>query len=82
MGGICVLLDKGLNLFAPVELDLTLDDGKSPMCVKGTVVWVVQRRDFKKGPAFDTGVEFTDLSPQNKARLEAVLDKAAPGKKT
>ena len=82
MGGICVLLDKGLDIFSPVELDLTLDDGKGPMHVKGTIVWVVRRRDFRKGPSFDTGVEFADLSAEDKARIEAVLDKANPGKKT
>ena len=83
MGGICVLLDKGLDIFSPVELDLTLDAGKGPLHVKGTIVWVVRRREFRKGPSFDTGVEFADLSPEDKARIEAVLDKAAnPGKKT
>ncbi len=78
MGGVCVLLEKGLDIFSPVELDLTLDDGKSPLHVKGTVVWVVRRRELRKGPSFDTGVEFADLSTEDKARIEAVIDKANP----
>ena len=78
MGGVCVLLDKGLDIFSPVELDLTLDDSKGPLHVKGTIVWVVRRRELRKGPSFDTGVEFSDLSTEDKARIEAVIDKANP----
>ena len=82
LGGVCVLLDKGLDIFSPVALYLTLEDGKPPLAVQGTIVWVVRRREFRKGPYFDTGVEFADLSPEDKARLEAVLDKANAGKKS
>jgi len=82
MGGICVLLNKGLDIFSPVELDLTLDDGKGPLQMKGTIVWVVQRKEFRKGSTFDTGVEFAELSPEDKARIEAILDKANSGKKS
>lgn len=81
LGGVCVLLAKGLDIFSSVELDLTLDDGKGPLHVKGTVVWVVQRKEFRKGPPFDTGVEFADLSAEDKARIEAVIDKVHPVKK-
>ena len=82
MGGICVLLDKGLDIFSPVELELTLDDGKGPLQIKGTIVWVVHRKEFRKEATFDTGVEFAELSPEDKARVEAVLDKANSGKKS
>ena len=82
LGGICVLLEKGLDIFSPVELELTLDDGKGPLRAKGTVVWVVRRKELRKGASFDTGVEFSELSAEDKARLEAVLDKASPDKKS
>ena len=78
MGGICVFLDKGMDIFAPVELNLNLGDGKSPLQAKGTIVWVVRRRDLKQGPSFDTGIEFSDLSSEDKARLEALIDKSEP----
>jgi len=81
LGGVCVLLDRGLDIFSTVELDLTLDDGKGPLHVKGTIVWVVQRKEFRKTPNFDTGVEFSDLSAEDRARVEAVIDKADPVKK-
>ena len=82
LGGVCILLDKAPGIFSAVELDLTLDDGKGPLRVKGTVVWVVQRKEFRKGPDFDTGVEFADLSSEDRARIEAVIDKASSVKKT
>lgn len=77
LGGVCILLEKGLDIFSPVELELALSDGKSPLTVKGTIVWVVRRRELKKGPCFDTGVEFSELSPEDKARVEAEISKAS-----
>ena len=76
LGGMCVLLDRSFDIFSPVEVELSLDDGKPALCTQGTVVWVVRRRDVRKGPSFDTGVEFGELSAEGKARLEAVIDKA------
>ena len=73
IGGVCVLLDQGIDIFSPVELDLTMEDGKPPIRSQGTVVWVVRQRELKKKQAFDTGIEFTNLSPEDKARLEAML---------
>lgn len=78
MGGVCVLLEKGFDIFSPVDLELTLEDGKPPIRVQGTIVWVVRRREVKKGPQFDTGVEFAQLGPEDKARLEALIDKIGP----
>lgn len=76
LGGVCVLLERGLDIFAPVDLEISLEDGKSPVRVEGTIVWVVRCGNVKRKPAFDTGVEFTDMTPENKTRIEAVLDKA------
>ncbi len=75
LGGICVLLEKSFDIFSSVDLEISLDDGNPPLHTQGTVVWVVRRRDVKKGPSFDTGVEFADLSAEDRARLEAVIDK-------
>ena len=63
-----------------MELELNLGAGNPPIRVQGTIVWVVRRRELKKGPCFDTGVEFAGLSPEDKTRLEAVLDKIAQKK--
>lgn len=74
VGGICVLLDKGIDIFSPVELELAVEDGRPPVRSQGTVVWVVRQRELKKKQSFDTGIEFANLSPEDKARLEALLD--------
>lgn len=76
LGGICVLLDKGLDIFSPVEISITMEDGKPPLRIRGTVVWVVRRRGLT-GSKFDTGIEFVELTAPDKARLEAVIDKMA-----
>ncbi|MCM8811844.1 MAG: PilZ domain-containing protein [Candidatus Omnitrophica bacterium] len=78
LGGVCVLMDRGLDIFSPVELELTVEDGKPPIRSQGTIVWVVLRRDIKRKQSFDTGIEFSGLSPDDKSRLEALLDKIAP----
>lgn len=76
LGGIAALLDRSFDIFSSVDLEISLDDGKPPIRVQGTVVWVVRRRDVKKGPCFDTGIEFSDLPAEERARIEAVIDKA------
>lgn len=78
VGGICVLLEQGLDIFSVVQLEIGLEDGNPPMRMGGTIVWVVRRRELRKGPSFDTGVEFTDLSPEDRTRIQAIIDKAAP----
>ena len=76
LGGVCILLEQGLDVFSPVELELDLDDGRPPLKLQGTIVWAIRRRELKKGSTFDTGVEFAQMTPEDKARLEAVMDKA------
>ena len=73
VGGVCVLLDKGIDIFSPVDLELAMEDGKPPIRSQGTVVWVVRQRELKKKQSFDTGIEFANLSPEDRARLEALL---------
>jgi len=75
LGGVCVLLERGLDIFSPVDLELNLEDGKAPVKTQGTIVWVVRRRELKKGACFDTGVEFAELSPEDKSRLDSVIDR-------
>lgn len=76
LGGVCLLLEKGLGIFSPVELELDLKDSGPPLRLEGTVVWVVRRRELRKGTTYDTGVEFSELSPRDKSRIEAVVDRA------
>lgn len=75
LGGICVLMENGLDIFSPVELEISLEDGQPPLRAAGTVVWVVRRRELRKGPNFDTGVEFNDLSAEQRNRIQSIIDK-------
>ena len=74
LGGICVLLAQALDVFSPVDLEINFEDGSPPLRISGTIVWVVKRRDLRKGSSFDTGIEFAELKPQTRARIEAVID--------
>lgn len=80
LGGICIMLEKGLDIFSPVDLQLSLEDSKEAMQVHGTIVWVVRRREMRRKPSYDTGVEFAELSPESKARIEAILDRVKESK--
>ncbi len=76
LGGVCALLERGLDIFSPVGVELYLEEGKVPIRAQGTVVWVVRRRG--RGPSFDTGIEFAQMQPEDKARLEAAIEKLSP----
>jgi hypothetical protein len=60
-GGICVILEKGLGLFTPVEVDIDLGNGKQWVTANGTIVWVVRRTNLPEKKQFDTGIEFVNL---------------------
>ena len=76
-GGLCVLLDRGLDIFSPVDVELSLDDGQSPVACRGMIAWVVRRRELNRPTMFDTGIEFVDLSSDDQARLTKELAVAA-----
>lgn len=75
VGGIGVLLDKDLGLFSSVNIELTLDD-KNIIKTPAKVVWIVKKTSEGKGShIFDTGVEFIDLKPDDKKKVEKAVKK-------
>lgn len=76
VGGLCILLDRGLDIFSPVDVELSLDDGQPPVACHGMIAWVVRRRELNRAPMFDTGIEFVGLSADDQARLTTELSKA------
>ncbi len=48
IGGVCVLIDQGLDIFAPVDVELNLEDGQPPIACRGMVAWVVRRRELNR----------------------------------
>lgn len=75
-GGICVVLEKDLQLFEPVSLEVFLDEKNSPISCGGTVVWVVKRHPMTQTGAFkyDTGIEFADITPEDKKRVSDLVE--------
>jgi len=64
-GGLCIRLDRMLEVRSLVQLQLTPDRTSRPMQCRGRVRWVMQRLDLRDMPPrlFDTGIEFVNPSP-------------------
>ena len=73
VGGICVILPKGLSLFTDVELEIRLPDGKEAIHTEGRTVWIV--KDSSRNDRFDTGVEFTKISKEARGRIETIINR-------
>lgn len=76
LGGICVILEKELFKYTPVDLELFLPDDFPTVKGKGTVIWSIKRAKYlkKKPSEYDTGIEFVDLSDEDKARIEHIVN--------
>ena len=75
-GGICVMIKEDLGLFQGVDLELFIDDNKTPVKCGGTVVWVVKKSEPKQKGAYlyDTGVEFIDIRPEDRDKITSAVD--------
>ena len=76
LGGICVILERGLLKNTPVEVELFLPDSPTPVTCAGKIVWSVRRNEYskKKPSQFDTGIEFATLVDEDKARLRRIIE--------
>lgn len=76
LGGICVVLDKELQKFSKVDLELFLDNGKGVIQCSGKVVWVVKHTQPKNRlTKFDTGIEFIEIADEQKNRIGTIVEK-------
>ena len=75
-GGICVIIKEDLGLFQGVDIELYLDDNKTPVKSGGTVVWVVKKSQPKQKSSYlyDIGVEFIDIRPEDRERVAVVVE--------
>ncbi|MCF7894472.1 MAG: PilZ domain-containing protein [Candidatus Omnitrophica bacterium] len=67
-GGVRVLIDENLPVSTTVGLELYLSQ-KLIKC-RGKVVWIVERKDQKKGPKFDIGLEFHQISSEDRETID------------
>ncbi len=77
VGGVCAILKKGLPMFALVEVELDLLDFEDHVKCQGKVVWSVRRKSSEENkPMFyDIGIEFMDISDQDRARVETTVER-------
>ena len=75
-GGICVLIKEDLGLFQGVDLELFIDEGKTPIKSGGTVVWVVKKSEPRQKGSYlyDTGIEFIDIRPEDREKLTDIVE--------
>jgi Tfp pilus assembly protein PilZ len=73
IGGICVMLPKDLGIFAPVEIQLDLQDAQPLIKCDGAIVWIVGKQDGG-GRLFDTGIEFTNIKRKDADRVNDVVE--------
>lgn len=78
-GGVCLVLHPGILAGDLLDLDITLPR-KSPLMVKGRVVWVnPHARDSNwPGTYYEGGIVFLDLSEANQVMLNQYLISVPP----
>lgn len=74
MGGICIIIPRDLGIFSPVEIQLDLQDGQPVVICDGTIMWIVGKKS-EESPAYDTGIEFTNLKRKDADRISFIVDK-------
>jgi c-di-GMP-binding flagellar brake protein YcgR len=71
-GGIGLLFAEDLPRGKVMELEMNLP--VSPVVAHGEVTWT-KEVETEEGKFFQTGIEFTDIKPEDKAKLKDFLDK-------
>lgn len=76
-GGLACMVQRKMDQFSPISFMLHLPDQSSPVSGYGTVAWAIERREFNRpaSPTYDTGIEFTSISPQDKSRIQKIVDR-------
>ena len=77
IGGVCVILKKGIKLFTTVELELDLLDTNTHIKGNGRVVWSVQRKNVeeRKPSFYDTGIEFAEIGVKDQQRIDSIVQR-------
>ena len=71
MGGICLIVYEKLNVGDVLALNVILPDDAKPIPTRGRVAWIKEFTigDPAKGKRYDVGVEFLDISVEDKSRI-------------
>ncbi len=78
-GGVCVIQDQPLERFTPCSIRLDLEKGQGQVECHGKVAWSIERREvMKTRNRFDTGIEFTNITPEDLAKIRAFIQQHLP----
>ncbi|RKY35831.1 MAG: hypothetical protein DRP69_00300 [Candidatus Duberdicusella sinuisediminis] len=74
-GGLRVILDEKLAINTPLRIELEL--GWKDIKCKGRVVWATDIKSLRteKTNLFDTGIEFTQIEPQDRKTLRELIER-------
>jgi len=74
-GGLRVILEKKLAINTPLSIELGL--GLKDIKCKGRVIWVTDIKSLQMGEVtlFDTGIEFTQIEPQDRKILRELIER-------
>lgn len=72
LGGARIFADESVERGTRLELELILADGGVIVC-KAEVAWV-EAMPPESPARFDVGLQFTDVSPEDRLKLAKVLD--------
>lgn len=77
IGGVCLITKNNIPQYTSVELEIDLLDADGHIRCKGTVVWNVRRKgtEEKKPLFYDIGIEFADITPEDKERIDQIVAK-------
>lgn len=72
VGGVGIIAKHEIPILTKVEIEIDLLDGQEHVIASGKVAWAYQRKDTAetKPSFYDIGLEFDNLDPADKARLE------------
>jgi len=75
--GVCVTLKEDVKVLSAVNIELDLLDVENHICCNGKVVWSIKREDDdeNKPRFFNVGIEFSDITEEDKSRLGIIIER-------
>ena len=76
IGGVCVTLKEDVKVLSAVNIELDLLDVENHICCNGKVVWSIKQEDDdeNKPRFFNAGIEFSDITEEDKSRLGIIIE--------
>ena len=79
VGGVAVIQDHRLERFTKCLIRLELEQDLPEIECHGKVVWIIESKEpTVREHKFDTGIEFTDITPEARERIQSFIRKRLP----